>query len=409
MVCTFINIPQTDSHPSWPGHLAGPLALALTVLGAIAWAFRRDLNPPQKRDRSVLWIGILIAGIPALLTMVSVKRAFPYYACIPALGTSMLLAYVLQKAQGKVATAVLVLFMVVGIWYRGADTRRATYPSEGDFRIATHYLDKVQAQFHRLLPQFPESARVYLTIETPAAAGVHLNLYEVQALRTWYRQESITTVPAEYQQGGPWPEYLFWITAGADVCEITLPSLGVRSPGPRPSYESYQRSIRSYALGAWAAGDTDRGVALLTHIQEVDSLSWEFDRRLAATVLFASARDREAEKLLQGLPTLPYEDRLGGVSAALTPELPRPGLDDAAFRAFGLGVQDTTAYSELMFYFSDKALLRKAKRMAGRVLALDPTDEDAKTMLDAIAKAPQWEPVMVPAEGWNEGRFERAY
>jgi hypothetical protein len=99
---------------------------------------------------------------------------------------------------------------------------------------------------------------------------------------------------------------------------------------------------------------------------------------------------------------------LGAVSAALTPELPRPGLDDAAFRAFGLSTGDVGAYSDLMFYFSDKVLLRKAKRMAERVLALEPADEDARAMLDALAKVPKWEAVMVPAEGWGE-RFERAY
>ena len=46
--------------------------------------------------------------------------------------------------------------------------------------------------------------------------------------------------------------------------------------------------------------------------------------------------------------------------------------------------------------------------MAERILALDPTDEDAKAMVDAIARVPEWEAVMVPAEGWGN-RLDRAY
>jgi hypothetical protein len=408
MAGTFLNLPLTGVRTPWPQYLVGSLAAALVVLCAIAWMRRMDWDPPQERDRSILYTGILAGLIPGLLTVVSAKHSFPYYACLPALGTSMLLAYAVQGIRGRVAASVLALFMVLGVWYRGSDMGKVTLPAEANFRSATLCLDRVQAEFRKLRPQFPESAHVYLTIEAPLEAGLHVHLMHGQVLRTWYRQESITTTPAEYQEHGPWPEYLFWITAGCDVFEITLPSLRVRSPGPRPDYASYQRAIRSYALGAWAAGDPDRGVALLAHIQEMDSLSLEFDRRLAATILFASARDREAGKLLQGLRPLSYEDELSGAAAALTPELPRPGLDDAAFRAFGLSLRDTTAYSELMFRFSDKVLLRKAKRMAERVLALDSSDEDAKAMLEAIAKVPEWEAVMVPAEGWGE-RYEHRY
>jgi len=148
-------------------------------------------------------------------------------------------------------------------------------------------------------------------------------------------------------------------------------------------------------------GDVDRGVHVLLNMQEVDRLSWDFDRRLAAAFLLASDRSAEAGDLLKGLPELEKEQALDGASAALTPELPRPGLDEPVFRVFGLDPNDAEAYRHLMFYFSDNAQLEKTERMAERLLVLRPGDEEATAVLDAISKVPKWEPVLTPAEGWT--------
>jgi uncharacterized protein with von Willebrand factor type A (vWA) domain len=142
-------------------------------------------------------------------------------------------------------------------------------------------------------------------------------------------------------------------------------------------------------------------VNALLNMQEIDRLSWDFDRRLAAATLLASGRPTEAAALLKQLSALGREQALDGVCAALTPGLPRPGLYDAAFQVFGLDPSDAEAYRYLMFYFSDKVLLEKAKRMAERLLALRPGDEDATAMLDAIGKVPKWESVLVPITGWT--------
>jgi hypothetical protein len=355
-----------------------------------------------------VWTGVLTGLLPGFLTVASAKHWFPYYACMPAIGTSMLLALPLRRRRWLVGMAALALFLVLGTWYRGTDVGKVTLPAEANFRAASMCFRSVQLDFRKLHPQFPESARVYVGIEALPEAGLHTHLFHGQALRTWYQNGSVTTLPAEYQDDVAWKSYLFWVTSDCHVFEITLPDLRVRSAGPRPNYASYQKVLRAYAMGAWAAGDPDRGVRILEGMQEIDHRSWEFDRRLAAALFYASGRDADAGKLLRGLSPLARSEAVGGVAAALTPELPRPGLDDAAFRAFGVSTQDTTAYAGLMFYFSDGILLKKAKRMAERILALDPGDEDAKAMLDAIAKVPKWEAVMVPAEGWGS-RFEQAY
>jgi hypothetical protein len=166
--------------------------------------------------------------------------------------------------------------------------------------------------------------------------------------------------------------------------------------------------MRSYAMGAWAAGDVDRGVKILLSLQEMNQLSWDFDRRLAAALLLASGRAGEAGALLEQLPALGGEQAIDAASAALTPELPRPGLDDAVFRVVGLNPNDPEVYRHLMFFFSDRILLEKAKRMAERLLVLRPGDEEATAMLDAIAKVPKWEGVLVLPEGWARP-FPSAY
>lgn len=408
MAGSFLNISPTGFNTPWPHDLTDVLVVALLCLGFAGWAARRWDQSSEASTRPILWTGLLTGLLPGVLTVVSAKHWFPYYACMPAIGTSMMLALLLRRQSWFVGMAGLSVFLALGIWYRGTDLGKVTLPAEANFRVASLCYKSVERDFHRLHPQFPESARVYLSIEAPSGAGLHTHLFHGQVLRTWYRNGSVATLPAEYQDNGPWKSYLFWVTSDCHVFEVALPDLRVRTTGPRPNYASYQKVLRAYAMGAWAAGDPDRGARILEGVQEIDRSSWEFDRRLAAAFFYASGRDADGDKLLSGLRPLARSDAIGAIAAALTPELPRPGLDDAAFRAFGVSTQDTTAYASLMFYFSDGVLLRKAKRMAERILALDPTDEDAKAMLDAIAKVPEWEAVLVPAEGWGN-RLDRAY
>lgn len=161
-------------------------------------------------------------------------------------------------------------------------------------------------------------------------------------------------------------------------------------------------------MGAWAAGDTDRAIALLLHMKEPDALSWDFDRRLAAALLLSSGRADEARTVLKGFRKPERGQALEGVAAILTPALPRPGLDDAAILVFGLRPDDAEVFRYLMFFFSDRVLLEKTRRMAERLLQLRPGDEEATAMIEAIDNVPKWEGVLVNPEGWAPP-FPRIY
>jgi hypothetical protein len=411
MAGTLVNIPPTGLHTPWLDELTPALFAALLVLGLVPWIDRKGSKPPSEHtlpDRTIVWIGILAGVLPAVLTVASAKHWFPYYACLPAIGTSILLALPFRRASWRLAFVPAALFLVLGVRYRGTDAGKATLPAEANFRAASACLRKVEGAFRKLHPQLPDSARLYVTGQMPEETGMAAHLVGIQAVRTWYQNSTLVTMPAEYQDSTRWPRYLFWLNPACQVFEIRLPELRVRSPGPKPDYREYQRAMRSYALGAWAAGDVDRAVGAFLNMQEIDRLSWDFDRRLAAATLLASGRPTEAAGLLKQLPALGREQALDGVCAALTPGLPRAGLYDPAFRVFGLDPSDAEAYRYLMFYFSDRVLLDKAKRMAERLLALRPGDEEATAMLDAISKVPKWEAVLVPVEGQTAG-FSGAY
>ena len=131
-------------------------------------------------------------------------------------------------------------------------------------------------------------------------------------------------------------------------------------------------------------------------MNQLDSLTWAFDRRLAATFLFASGRNAEAEMLCRDLPELPKSNALYAVAAVLGFEAPGLNLDSAAFRAYGLPQDDPESYRFLMHYFSENVKLRQAKRMAERLVSLLPRDQEGLAMIDAIRQVPNWEDPVLP-------------
>ena len=408
---TLVNIPPTVWNTPWVPELTLCLVLALVLV----WALYRYAPQGDEKgmsgllsDRGVLVIGALFGILPAILTVISAKHWFPYYSCIPAMGTSILLALPLRKMRWRPALIAAAVFLTLGVWYRGTNAGMITLPAEANFRAMSNRLQAIDAGIRKLHPQFPDSARIYLSVQDSVETGVHVHLMHAQAMRTWYKNNTLLTMPAEYQDNTQWPKYLFGITSRCHVFEIDLSDLHVRSLGALPSTLAYQKALRSYAMGAWAAGDTDRAIAVLRSMQEPDAISWDFDRRLTAALLLASGRVDESRVVLRGFPRPGRAQALDGVCAILTPVLPRPGLDAPALLVFGLRADDAEAFRYLMFYFSDRSLLEKTKRMAERLLELRPGDDEALAMLDALNKVPQWEAVLVGPEGW-EPLFTRIY
>ncbi|MEK7347536.1 MAG: hypothetical protein AABZ94_01555 [Candidatus Eisenbacteria bacterium] len=401
-LAALLNIPVGNTATHWPSELnlvaAAGVAIVLVAFWIEASVRRKEGARAIPRERALLF-GLLLGVTPAVLTAASAKHWFPYYACMPAMGTSLLLAMGIEKLGWRFARAAAVGFLVLGVWSRGIDLGTRGTPTERNFRTISRNLGRVESELKKLHPWFPDSSRLHVTIQAPYDLSLHSHLLTLQAARVWYSNPTIQTHDPMRLRPGRGPEYLFWVTPSCDVFEITLDNLRVRSPGPRPDILDYQKALRSLAYGFFAANEVERATSVLLNMQEVDSLTWAFDRRLAATMLSATGRSSEAEELCARLPPLERGNALNAIAAVLGPVRPGTSFEKAAFRTFGVSEQDSEAYRFLMNYFSDQTQLTQAMRMAEKLISLRPDDAEAFAMIEAIRKVPRWEQVVVPVLG----------
>jgi hypothetical protein len=372
---------------AWPTGLGIATLLAIVVLSAVALSLLRSRpkkqpSPPFERQR-VLAFSVALGIIPTILTGIVAKHWWPYYACFPAIGTSLLLALGALRLGERTALLLVGVFFVLGLWGRGAEIEIMS-PREESYRRLGGYLESINAQLHHLHPVFPDSSRLYMSVNMPEDIGLQYHLSTLQAPRVWYWNTTLLTDDPGRLHPGNGPEYLFSVTRDCQVFEVDLLDFSIKSKGFRPDYREYQSTIRAFVYGLAAGGKTDRAVELLLRMQEPDSLSWAFDRRLAATFLFASNRAGEAQALCKGLPKLPRQDAIHAVAAVLGPNLRGLVLDDAAFQAFGIPSNDPEIWRFLMNYFSDATMLKQTDRMARRLLALQPTDQEGLAMMSAL-------------------------
>ena len=402
MAATHLNLPSYGFGTPWPSHLNVVMLAAAFLIAVAYWLDRsRRLEAPSAAvpRRRILLLGLGLGVIPGFLVAASARHWFPYYACLPAVGISLVLADMIVRFGRRACWAALAFFFLLGIWYRGTVAGKASIPTEANFREMSSRLNTLEAGLKKLHPELPDSSRLYFTVQAPDETYLQFHLWDVQAPRVWYGNSTLVSFYPERYKPGARPEFLFWVTADGSVFEITLPELRVRSPGLRPSQAAYQRAIRNFSLGLFGAGEVDRAVRAVLSMQERSEFTRAFDRRLAAAFLFATGRDAEAAGPLQGLPPLSREEALDAVAVVIGPHIPGADLDDGAFRAFGLVPGDAEAYRYLMNMFSEGSFLPQAMRMARRLLSVKPGDEEAMAMVEAIEKIPRWEQVFVPIEG----------
>jgi hypothetical protein len=395
---SLVNLPVVKA--AWPTNLIWAAMAGVVILaGGFLLAGLPRKPTPSIPGSKILLLGAVLGILPAVLTAASSKHWFPYYACFPAIGTSLLLSTGVLRLGRPYVLPALVVFLLLGIWTRGTELGTHVMPTEQNYRLLAGDLKRINARLHELHRSLPDSGRLYIAVNAPVARGLQHNLFTVQAPRIWYWNSTLLSDHPGRLHPGAGREFLFWVAKDAEVFEIILPELRVRSPGPRPDYEDYQSTLRTFAYGLARSGQTDRAVQIVLRMQEMDSLSWAFDRRLAATFLFAAGRDADAEKLRRGLPQIPKNEALYAVAATLGLELSGLSLDRAAFQAYGLPLEDSESCRFLMRYFSDHVQLRQARSMAERLARLVPGDEEALAMIDAINRIPDWENPIPLVEG----------
>lgn len=388
---TLFNIPPTLAGISWPR--GGTLCLLGAVgLLAIAVLLRsrfdsRDRGAQRTSAPGILLLSLTLAAPPLLLTSVLVRHWAPYYSCIPALGVAIGLGLALSRIPTKWAFGALGLFLCLGIWFRGVEIDPGL-PSERNFDPPSGALRRLEREFKSLEASIEPRAQVLLTILAQGRRSIHVHMYNCQVMRQWYRDPDLQTIRPERRVPYRPAEYLFWITPNLDVFEVDLRTLIPKTNGPKPDYLEYQKTVRFYARGLAATGNTDLAVRILLGMPHSAAICREVDQRIAAMLLFASADSTRARQLLVGLPPLIPEIAVGVAVAFLATPDRRQARDEAVMEAFGISRDDPEANRALMVSCNKPGAYGASLRFARRLLGMRPGDVEARQVIAEIEAQP---------------------
>ncbi len=365
--------------------------IALAAAGVLAWiSLSRveagdpaDPHPAPVPTNRVLVFAMLLTALPMALTLALVRHWAPYYACIPALGTSLAAGVLLRARRPAAAGAFLMGFMALGVLARGA-ALNPSITSEMTFERTSRSLQRVEAGFKRLHPSLTPGSSVYVSVQVHGIEGVYAHMYRFQALRVWYQDPSLLTAKPQMRRLGSTRDYLFWIEPNLDIGEIDLATLRPRSSGARPAYARYQKTLRAYAFGLAGSGESIRAARILTGMPEPNAIVWGLDARIAAMVLLADGKESFADDLLAHVPAMSREDMLAALCGVLADLPPGRDWDDAGLAAFGIHPDDVGAARFLMNWFAAHGYEASAIRFAERVLRVLPGDAEAVAVRAAL-------------------------
>jgi len=392
-ILTLANLPVAGVSVEW----ASTRLVALT-LGSAAAAFAlialnsRDANSlPVEVDYPagrVLILAALLVLLPVLLTVSLVRYWAPYYMCLPGIGSSLIGATLLRNQPRRHLLPIMIAFMAFGVVSRGAGLDPSV-TTERNLERTSKALRQVEAGFKRLYPSLTPGSTAYVFAQTHGIEGVYAHMYRFQALRVWYQDPSLLTTKPQKWKPGPRNEYLFWIAPNLDIAEIDPMRLRVRSSGARPAYYQYQKTVRAYAFGLAASGQTLRAAQILTRMPEPNAAVWGLDARIAAMLLLADGRVEFARDLLAHVPNMNREDALSALTGVLAESPLSRNLDEVALAAFGIELTDTDALRYLMHWFAARGYDDAAVRFAQRLLRSLPGDPEADALLRQLSEKQQ--------------------
>lgn len=382
-----LNLPWAGQTPAWPSHLIPPAIVVTAVLLLIA-----RMKPVRLSTRAIMEgghrVAILVGSLMLLgslaLTSLLLGLWSPHYACIPALGLSIVAGPLLARAPVAISAATLVAYLWLGIGLRG-NAFEPIVPSEPNFIESAAALQKVEAGFKSLYPTLPAS-NVYVSVQAQGSGGLYRQVFRFQPLRIWYREPDIWVLDPNRRKQGQAREFLFWIDRNLAVWEIQLTDFRPRGPTGDISLPQYQKTLRGYAFGLASAGDVDRAVFILAGMPQQSRVLWAFDRRSAAMLLYAAARPAEAERVAATAPQFAPDRAMEAVVALLVEPVSGLDLDTSAMRAFGLDPGDEQTVRSLMRTFEARNYFQAAIRFATRLQAMRPGEPESAAVLERLRK-----------------------
>ncbi len=390
---TLANIPPARFSTTWwesrvPFGIAALAALCLGLL-VLDRILSRDHPARTVPLGRIAWIAALF-GVPTLLMpAVLIRHWAPYFACIPAAGLAILAGPILARQRALVAVLVLGLFLLLGVRYRGLQSREELVWTERLFEQVGRSLNSVRSNFHSMFPSFPKGAEVLISVESTGLRGIRRTLLDWQALQVWYRDPTLRGVDVLERKPGARAEYLARVTTDLDVIRIDPDQERVTSNNPAAiDITEVGRPLRNYARALAAGGDIDRAVRLTEWLARMES-GWGtvYAHHLSASFLLYAGRRDEAAKILESVPAFPREDALAVVRRLLAEPSQSEKLDDAAFEAFGLSSTDPEAIRWIMRDFVHDGALGQAAWYAQRLLRLAPGDAESLGVIRAAERS----------------------
>jgi hypothetical protein len=218
-------------------------------------------------------------------------------------------------------------------------------------------------------------------------------LVDGQALSLWYGDPTLRTVMIRDRRTAAPSELLVRVTSALDVITIDPDSWKLRSAyGVEPDLTELDRPVKNYARAVAAAGDTDRGIRIVEHLDRAESGDLSaFNHRLIASMLLAAGRRPEADSLLAATASFPRDSALQFVAMLQVDSSPSDRLDGAAFEAFGLSSRDPETIRWIMRELQRQGFVAQAAWFALKL----PGDPEAAKVLRKTAEMglkPQREP-----------------
>ncbi len=305
---TFLNLPPASFAVAWPAWSLPVLAAGLGVIALGTWRAWAEPDEASDAPRVPLPRLALLAAlfaVPSLLLPAFLIRHWaPYFACVPAIGAAMLAGPLLARRTRGAAFALLAIYLVLGVRYRGAASPTEAAWTEPVFAEAADAAALVRGRLRSLLPALPRGSQVVVSSASTGTRGIFGTLAYYHALRVWYRDPTIRTVTTRTWTPPAGPEFLVRITPDLDVLVIDPDARRARSATPHPpDLAEVDRPLVNYARAVAAAGDADRAIRIVESLARAappDRAAHH--RRVIAAILAAAGRGAEADSVMRGLP-----------------------------------------------------------------------------------------------------------
>ena len=390
---TLVNVPIQGAQVAWPVELDMLLPFATGVIALGAWlswrSGQREAGAPAGR---VLILAALLTLPTIVVVSGLVKVLSPYYAVLAALGTSLALGLGLARAPRILAVAVMVVFLTMGLVCRSMDLGQSV-PTERTLKPPSHRMAALERGFRQVLPRIDGPSRLLVAVQTEDR-DVVLHLIRLQAPRIWYRNPKLDAMYPERRTEGRTHEVLAWVSGDLSVHAIDPATLRVTSSGT-PDSAGYRATLRSYARGLAASGETDRGVDLLLRMGTGEEWETAYNRRLAGALLLAAGRKADADRILEDTPRFNRNDAMA-IVYEVTSIPSSVDLDNAILEAVGLGTDDSEAIRSVMRRLALNRYPAATIRFAKRLLALRPNDSEASMVLQMLQRGEDASRVTTP-------------